>query len=148
MCIYAKQGVLYKLELWLLFTNQICTHTHICLLSKNKQTEDLAILDLHSHITVTHMRKLGLLPSPLLFCITILPFPLESPHCFTFASWPLYGFGFMTSASPTILCLAGWDLVLHSYPGVKILLKRRVLVSSEKIKVRIIIKYLKVKFFN
>ena len=29
VCIYAKQGVLYKFELWLLFTNQILlTHTH------------------------------------------------------------------------------------------------------------------------
>ena len=29
----------------------------------------------------------------------------------------------VSQKSLTILCLASWDLVLHSYPGVKILLK-------------------------
>ena len=95
VCIYAKQGVLYKFELWLLFTNQILlththTHTHTHLSSLKKQTEDLAIPDLHSHITVIHMwKRVSSIPSTLLHYNTALSTGVLSLFyiCFLTSVW-------------------------------------------------------------
>lgn len=88
VCIWTLPGALYKLELWPLFSSQkILLHRHTikfmsCLKKNNNNPVELAILYLHSHITIIRLQKLWPFQSLLLGGITSCLFHSSSSSLF------------------------------------------------------------------